>query len=276
MSPCEAVAQVQGEASTASRSVVKIERATQAAAENAAQALQPKNKDAVNDASLAVATDAPLAAPRGGKQSSRGPLSHRGAGRPVSARSRSQMGAPPLGSARLNSVRSRGSYITPRITGLRPADALSELDDRPGREGRLFKYPEWDEVRAVDSPSLAPLFLLALRLGPLLRIAFEVWSSDCGRASVQYDLFDSDDLWSEHAYLLYGESTAPGQHPSVFVWIGQYFEECNYMDQAECESFAARATRDFQRLFGRVPVGPIYVVKELQEDEDFWEYFVLG
>ena len=31
-----------------------------------------------------------------------------------------------------------------------------------------------------------------------------------------------------------------------------------------------RATRDFQRLFARVPVGPIYVVKELEEDEDFW------
>ena len=34
-------------------------------------------KDATNDASLAFATDAPLAAPRGGKRSARGPLSHR-------------------------------------------------------------------------------------------------------------------------------------------------------------------------------------------------------
>jgi hypothetical protein len=27
---------------------------------------------------------------------------------------------------------------------------------------------------------------------------------------VQYELFDSDDLWSEHAYLLYGEPLTAG------------------------------------------------------------------
>ena len=32
----------------------------------------------------------------------------------------------------------------------------AELDDRPGRSGRFFKYPEWDEVPA-PLPHLAPL-----------------------------------------------------------------------------------------------------------------------
>ena len=50
------------------------------------------------------------------------------------------------------------------------------------RDGRLFKFPEWDE----------------------------------------YELFDSDDLWSEHAYLLYGEPLAAGQQVvcvCVFVCV---------------------------------------------------------
>ena len=35
---------------------------------------------------------------------------------------------------------------------------------------------------------------------------------------LQYELFDSDDLWSEHCYLLYGEPLAAGQLvPSPFL-----------------------------------------------------------
>jgi len=52
------------------------------------------------------------------------------------------------------------------------------MTGRENKIGRLYKYPEWEE----------------------------------------YELFDSDDLWSEHIYLLYGES-APGGNV-VYVWIG--------------------------------------------------------
>jgi hypothetical protein len=34
---------------------------------------------------------------------------------------------------------------------------------------------------------------------------------------------------------------------------------------------------DFKRAFGgNVPMGPVTVVLELEEEEDFWEYFILG
>lgn len=34
---------------------------------------------------------------------------------------------------------------------------------------------------------------------------------------------------------------------------------------------------DFKATFGgNVPMGTVTVVKELEEEEDFWEYFVLG
>jgi len=39
-----------------------------------------------------------------------------------------------------------------------------------------------------------------------------------------------------------GEPSGPGQTPCVYVWVGQYFEECNYMDPVECNKFAARFT----------------------------------
>jgi hypothetical protein len=216
----------------------------QAVAEERAQQQQPRTKDAVRDASLAVATDAPLAAPRGGKRSARGALSARDKleKRPASARSRSQMGAPPLGSGRRAgpspavSGRRMGGSATPDM-GLSPREEWTPDSPREGgRDGRLFKYPEWDE----------------------------------------YELFDSDDLWSEHAYLLYGESMAAGQAPSVFVWLGQYFEEADYADGAACQRFALHAAHDFRNAFNSAPIGPVTVVKELEEEEDFWEYFVLG
>eukprot|EP00961_Rhodomonas_salina_P213455 2882921-Rhodomonas_salina.4 len=67
-----------------------------------------------------------------------------------------------------------------------------------------------------------------------------------------------------------------GQAPSVFVWVGQYFEEAEYGDEASCERFALHAAHDFRRAFNAAPIGPVTVVKELEEEEDFWEYFVLG
>uniref|UniRef100_A0A7S0EZJ1 Uncharacterized protein n=1 Tax=Hanusia phi TaxID=3032 RepID=A0A7S0EZJ1_9CRYP len=238
----------------------------QAADEEVAHQLQPQNKDSVQDASVAVATDAPLAAPRGGKHSARGLGSARAAigsmigqgsarlkERPPSARSRAQMGAPPLGSGRISARRamdgttstqlsarrtlSLTGVVTPDI-GMSPRDDLTPESPRDGgRVGRLFKYPEWDE----------------------------------------YELFDSDDLWSEHAYLLYGEVMGPGQGPAVFIWIGQFLDECDYLDDDACDRFALKAAREFQiACGGNIPIGPIHVVKELEEEEDFWEYFVLG
>ena len=181
---------------------------------------QAKNgQDSVADSSFALATDAPLAAPRGGKRppsargvpaanagvvgginstsnglaplvstlppsargpliSARGQLSGRIKERPPSARSRLAMGAPPLASARSGRLSTRrhntqedGAVGTltlthtsnrgPRSSGMGaghgggPGDVPKSPrdDDTPesprdgGRDGRLFKYPEWDEVR---------------------------------------------------------------------------------------------------------------------------------
>ena len=39
----------------------------------------------------------------------------------------------------------------------------------------------------------------------------------------------------------------------------------------------ARQVDDFKAAFGgNVPMGTVTVVKELEEEEDFWEYFVHG
>ena len=247
-------------------------------------------QDATADTSEAIANNAPLAAPRGASRyqlqaaarvpsaglpppgsglppsarglggggssllgpmgSARTSLSSRLKERPPSARSRQAMGAPPLISAR--SARPSARAMSGRVAAagrapsvasdvdrfLSPRDGLTPESPRDwGRDGRLFKYPEWDE----------------------------------------YDLFDSDDLWSEHAYLLYGEPLLQGQLPAVFVWVGQYFDECDYDDDLAVDRFVQRAVADFQTTFGgNVPIGSVTVVKELEEEEDFWEYFVLG
>ena len=64
---------------------------------------------------------------------------------------------------------------------------------------------------------------------------------------------------------------------TVVSQIGQYFDECDYLDDDACDRFALKAAREFQLACGgNIPIGPIHVVKELEEEEDFWEYFVLG
>jgi hypothetical protein len=214
----------------------KVESVGYAAAVNDATGIkQAKNgQDSVADSSFALATDAPLAAPRGGQRppsargvpaantgvvgginstsnglaplvstlppsargpliSARGQLSGRIKERPPSARSRLAMGAPPLASARSgrlstrrhntqedgavgNLTSNRGPLSSGMGAGLGggPGDVpMSPRDDDTpesprdgGRDGRLFKYPEWDEVRhppqsPVDysAPCHAPLLL---------------------------------------------------------------------------------------------------------------------
>jgi len=106
--------------------------------------------------------------------------------------------------------------------------------DNP-KQGRMFKYPEWDE----------------------------------------YELFDSDDLWSEHVYVLYGEK-GPGGGAKVYVWIGQYNEYCDYNQNASCKSLAEKAVAEFRQHVGGWSVASISFVKELKETEEFWDYFLLG
>lgn len=83
------------------------------------------------------------------------------------------MGAPPLGSARSGRVSSRregGGFSSARTAGpvgRVPGGVVSEMgmsprdDDTPesprdgGRDGRLFKYPEWDEVPPLSACDLS-------------------------------------------------------------------------------------------------------------------------
>jgi hypothetical protein len=49
-------------------------------------------------------------------------------------------------------------------------------------------------------------------------------------------------------------------------------EECDKTWHVDCSQ-----VEDFKATFGgNVPMGTVTVVKELEEEEDFWEYFVLG
>ena len=55
-------------------------------------------------------------------------------------------------------------------------------------------------------------------------------------------------------------------HIYIFTYIYIYICVCIFMQ-----------VEDFKATFGgNVPMGPVTLVKELEEEEDFWEYFVLG
>ena len=90
----------------------------------------------------------------------------------------------------------------------------------------------------------------------------------------QYELFDSDDLWSEHVYLLYGEPDKGG--PQVYVWIGQYCENVDFKKDDVCAKLTRTVVSELKAAMGGWPVGPIHFVRELKEPEEFWDYFVLG
>lgn len=231
----------------------KVESLGYATAEHDATGInEAKNaEDSVADSRVALATDARLAAPRGGKRppsargvpaanagvvggtnstsnglaplvstlppsargpliSARGQLSGRIKERPPSARSRLAMGAPPLASARSGRLSTRrhntqeaqeDGAVRPLISNRGPgapgrgaghAAGSGDVpmsprdDDTPesprdgGRDGRLFKFPEWDEVRhppqsPVDASALcdAPYSLTPFLLYPLT----PTWSS---------------------------------------------------------------------------------------------------
>ena len=103
------------------------------------------------------------------------------------------------------------------------------MTGREGKKGRLLKYPEWEE----------------------------------------YQLFDSDDLWSEHCYLLYGEPGKGGNQ--VFVWIGQDMEGVS-----DRGVFAQKVVEEFQQSMKGWPVGAVTAVVEFKEPEVFWDYFSWG
>ena len=112
---------------------------------------------------LLLSAPAP-ASTRGGVS---GQISARIKERPASARSRVAMGAPPLASARSARASSRRDTGPPAAPPAPPnrhtpsrggTDTLGDemTPESPkndtGRDGRLFKYPEWDEVPPPSFP----------------------------------------------------------------------------------------------------------------------------
>ena len=113
---------------------------------------------------LLLSAPAP-ASTRGGVS---GQISARIKERPASARSRVAMGAPPLASARSARASSRRDTAPPSAPPAPPnrhtpsrggTDTLGDemTPESPkndtGRDGRLFKYPEWDEVPPPSMPT---------------------------------------------------------------------------------------------------------------------------
>ena len=85
--------------------------------------------------------------------------------------------------------------------------------------------------------------------------------------------FDSDDLWSNKAFVLVekSEDAVP-----VYVWIGAEFEGVRDPDdEDECHQFSLAAVKRFSKA-EKITVEEVKVVIEGNEPDAFWDMFELG
>eukprot|EP00898_Chlorokybus_atmophyticus_P007167 jgi/Chlat1/7451/Chrsp6S07459 len=97
----------------------------------------------------------------------------------------------------------------------------------------------------------------------------------------EVELFDSDDLSAESAYILATSETPAKDAPQLYVWLGVNFVESKVESHgrgklAECALIGQRLAQEFLKRTGRNASTKAQVVLDGDEPEAFWDYFVNG
>ncbi|KAJ1467971.1 hypothetical protein T484DRAFT_1985300 [Baffinella frigidus] len=86
----------------------------------------------------------------------------------------------------------------------------------------------------------------------------------------ELDNFDTEDLWSEKAFVIVQQGEDPEAGRKAFVWIGEQFKVM------EDSAFVRLAAKTLLEAHGWGAHGEAAEVREGDEEDGFWDLFELG